>query len=183
MIAIETARLTIRNFTRDDWQDLLEIAVGYQASEMAQYDHKWPTSEDEIRGVAAWFATDDRFLAVCLKSTGKVIGFVSLPPEEGADSLAFGFGYVFHFDYHGQGYATESCRAAIDYAFGELGADRIHTGTAAANEPSCRLLARLGMQETGRSTGHLQETPDGQPIEFPVVSFALTREQWLARAT
>jgi hypothetical protein len=37
------------------------------------------------------------------------------------------------------------------------------TGTALANQPSCRLLARLGLRETGGGM------------------YALTRDEWLAR--
>jgi RimJ/RimL family protein N-acetyltransferase len=89
-----------------------------------------------------------------------------------------GLGYVFHPRYHRQGYATEACRAAIGYLFGELGADRVVSNTAAANEPSCRLLERLGMAEVGRHTASFQKTEDGVPIEFEAISFAISREEW-----
>jgi ribosomal-protein-alanine N-acetyltransferase len=180
MTTIETARLVIRNFGVDDWHDLYEMVTQYQASEYAQYDHPWPTAADEIKGVAEWFASGERYLAVCLKTTGKLIGFICLNPGEKEASLVFNLGYVFHVDYRGQGYATEGCRAMLDHAFGELGADRVVTGTAAPNEPSCRLLQRLGMKETGRDTGSFRETEDGKPIEFQAISFAISREEWLA---
>ena len=35
----------------------------------------WPTGTAEIQGIVAWFARGDDYLAVCLKSTGKLIGF------------------------------------------------------------------------------------------------------------
>jgi RimJ/RimL family protein N-acetyltransferase len=57
----------------------------------------------------------------------------------------------------------------------------IRNFTALANEPSCRLLQRLGFKETGRGTGSLRKTPEGKPVEFASVSFALSREEWLAR--
>jgi RimJ/RimL family protein N-acetyltransferase len=50
--------------------------------------------------------------------------------------------------------------------------------TLAANEPSCRLLQRLGMKETGRHTGSFRETEDGKLIEFQANSFAISREEW-----
>ena len=98
----------------------------------------------------------------------------------GEEEQEFGLGYVFKSDYWGQGYATEGCRAVMDYAFGQLGADRIATGTGAANERSCRLLRRLGLRETGQSTGSFWKTPDGDPIEFLGLSFAISRDEWLA---
>jgi ribosomal-protein-alanine N-acetyltransferase len=177
MTSIETDRLVLRNFQADDWQDLLEVAAKYQASEYAKYDHNWPTDAEEIKGVVEWFATGDRFLAVCLKTTGKLVGLVSLNPKDGGE---YGFGYVFHTDYHGQGYATEACRAALDHVFGPLGAERVVTGTAEANEPSCRLLRRLGLKEIGQGKGSFRETAEGEPIEFVALSFAISREEWAA---
>ena len=45
-------------------------------------------------------------------------------------------GYVFHPGYAGQGYATESCRAAMGYLFDQLAAEGILTGTHPGNQPS-----------------------------------------------
>ena len=180
MTAMETERLIVRRFEADDWPDLHEMVLQYQASEVARYDHRWPTAADEIKGVVEWFAGGDDYLAVCLKTTGKVIGFVSLNPDKEKDHT-FGLGYVFNADYHGQGYAAEACRAMLDRAFGSLGAERVATGTAAANGPSCRLLERLGFREMGRHRASLQKTEDGRPIEFEAVSFALSRDEWLAQ--
>jgi ribosomal-protein-alanine N-acetyltransferase len=179
MTSMETERLIIRNFDSDDWQALQEMIIQYESSEYAVYDHKWPTSAEEIKGVAEWFAGGDRFLAVCLKETGRFIGFISLNKKGKEDCQEFSLGYVFNFNYHGKGYATEGCRAIIDHAFSRLGADRIMSSTAAANYPSCRLLNRLGMRKTGEGTASFWKTEDGKPIEFPSFSFTLSRDEWL----
>jgi RimJ/RimL family protein N-acetyltransferase len=176
MKPVETDRLTIRNFVPEDWRDLLEVAVNYQASDYAKYDHKWPTDEQGVRGMANWFSKGERFVAVCLKSTGKLIGMISINPKE--PGVEYGFGYVFHADYQGQGYASEACRTTVDHVFETLGAQRITTGTAAANRPSCRLLDRLGFQVIERRIGSLQETEEGEPIEVETLGLQLTREQW-----
>jgi ribosomal-protein-alanine N-acetyltransferase len=176
MTRIETERLTIRNFDAADWQALRQMILQYESSEYAVYDHQWPTSEDEMKGIAEMFSKGDSFLAVCLKGA-EFIGFVAL---NGTDSeREFNLGYCFNFDYHGRGYATEACRAIIDHAFSELQADKVVTGTAAANEPSCRLLQRLGMRKTGESTGSFRTTQDGKPIEFLGYSFGISREEWM----
>jgi hypothetical protein len=70
MISLETDRLIIRNFSPDDWQELQEMAIQYQASEWARYEDPWPTSDKEVKGMAAWFAGGDDYLAMCLKATG-----------------------------------------------------------------------------------------------------------------
>ena len=185
MTPLETERLIIRNFKADDWQDLQEMAVKYQESEYAQYDHEWPTDAEEIQDVAEWFAGGDDYLAVCLRETGKLIGFIALKSYEEKDAPEgggeFSLGYVFNPDYHSQGYATEGCRAVLDHAFRPLGAERVVSGTAAANTPSCQLLRRLGMRETGQHTASFYETSEGEPIEFVALSFTLSRDEWVAR--
>jgi [ribosomal protein S5]-alanine N-acetyltransferase len=179
MNAIETDRLVIRNFTADDWRDLQEMIVQYEASEVGLYDHEWPTSSEEIKGVTGWFAGGDSFLAASLKTTGKVIGFIALNREDKPDQVEFNLGYVFNSDYHGQGYATEGCRAMLERAFGELVADSVVTGTAVANQASCRLLKKLGLHVTGESTGSMRTTADGKPIEFLGQTYAISRDEWL----
>jgi ribosomal-protein-alanine N-acetyltransferase len=176
VITIRTDRLLIRNFRQADWRELQELVIRYQASEYAQYDHRWPIASEEVARIAGWFASGDRYLAVCIEGTGELIGLVAMSPSAAHEELSLG--YVFHLDYQGQAFATEACRAVIDSAFNSGTTTRIVAHTAVANEPSCRLLRRLGMEETGRSTAALQVTEGGVPIEFLGVSFAITRAGW-----
>ena len=181
MIRLETLRLTIRNFEVDDWRALQEMTLQCESSEVAAYDYAWPTSAEEIRGIAKGFSGGDCCLAVCLKPTGRFIGSIALTPTEKEGRVEFDLGYRFNLDYHGKGYATEGCQAVIDRAFRQLAADRVTSGTAAANHPSCRLLQRLGMTKTGEGIACFRKTSEGKPIEFVDFSFAITREEWLQR--
>ena len=81
MIRLETGRLLIRNFTMDDAAALREIVLEKEAGEYAVYDYEWPTSEEAIEGLLVKFARDDGFLAICLKETGQVTGFLSFDPS------------------------------------------------------------------------------------------------------
>ena len=163
MNPLETGRLTIRNFHPDDWPQLHELAVAYQATEAAQYEEPWPTSEDEVQGMANWFASGDGYLAVCLQASGALIGLLAINRRDGHAGQVHNLGYIFHPAYHGQGYASEACRAALRYLFGELGADGIHTGTHPDNAPSIRLLERLGLNQVARG------------------EYTISREEWTAR--
>jgi ribosomal-protein-alanine N-acetyltransferase len=149
MISLETERLVIRNFAPDDWQALQEVIVAYQASDSAQYEDPWPTSDKEVRGIAGWFASGNDYLAVCLKETGTLLGLVAINRRTDQDAPTYNLGYVFHPGYAGHGYATESCRAAMAYLFDELGIEGILTGTHPDNKPSVALLKRLGLREKG----------------------------------
>jgi RimJ/RimL family protein N-acetyltransferase len=160
MIHLETDRLIIRNFRPDDWQDLQETVVQYQASEWARYEDRWPTAKEEVKDMAKWLAGGDDYLAVCLKEMGKLIGLIAINRRQEQAGRVYNLGYVFHPSYHGHGYATESCQAATDYVFGQLGAHGILTGTHPANRPSVRLLERLGLKEIAHG------------------EFAISREEW-----
>jgi ribosomal-protein-alanine N-acetyltransferase len=149
MISLETDRLVIRNFSPDDWQELQEMAIQYQASEWAKYEDPWPTSAEKVKEIAGWFAGGDDYLAVCLKGTGTLIGLVAIGHRQEQERPIHNLGYVFHPGYAGQGYATESCRAAMGYLFDQLAAEGILTGTHPDNKPSVALLKRLGLHEIG----------------------------------
>jgi len=175
---LETERLLIRNFAPDDAEALRDLILWKESSEYAIYDQQWPTSKGAIRGITEWFAKEDSYLAVCLKEGGRLIGFVALNPGDDERAHEFDLGYCFHPDYQGQGYATEACRAVLRWAFTQKGARRVTSGTAAANLPSCRLLERLGFRQVGEGTASFRETPEGEPIRFRGLSFALTRDEW-----
>ena len=161
MKPIETERLTIRNFVPGDWQDLQEAIINYQASEWAKFEDPWPTSPEKMKEIVSWFAQGDEFLAVNLKSEDKVIGFVAINKRTDKEEHSRNLGYVFNPEYSGKGYATESCKAAMEYVFDELKAVSIVTGTHPDNKPSVRLLKRL----------KLREIDNGEWI--------ITREEWL----
>ena len=125
-------------------------------------------------------ASGDSYQAVCLKDTGRFIGFVALNPETKEDGPAFNIGYVFNFNEHGKGYASEACRAALDHAFLDLQALSVVSGTAAANVASCRLLERLGLRRVAESRGSFRNGPDGEPLEFVGYAYAISRAEWEA---
>lgn len=81
----------------------------------------------------------------------------------------------FHPDAQGQGYATEACSAAIDWAFGALGWSEVIHSIGIDNRASQRVAEKLG------ST--IQRRIDNEaPFEGYVVDvWGQRREHWLAR--
>lgn len=73
-----------------------------------------------------------------------------------------------------QGYATEAARASVDLAFGEIGLPELWSMTAVHNEPSRRVMERLGMRF--RSSFEHPRVPLGDPIR-PHVMYHLPRER------
>ncbi len=163
MIKLDTDRLTIRNFLDDDWQDLQDAVVQYQATEWAKLEDPWPTATEEVKGMTKFFASGNNYLAVTLKDTGKLIGLIAIEPRQGQTEPVHNLGYVFHPGYSGKGYATEGCLAVMAYLFEDVGISAILTGTRPENTPSVRLLERLGIPPIGNG------------------EYRLTKEEWLSR--
>ena len=67
--------------------------------------------------------------------------------------------------YTGQGMATEAANAAIRYAFGHLGAKAISIGYFEGNEPSRRVVEKLGFQKLGVARQAATRCLDGMKLD------------------
>lgn len=134
---IETERLILRRFRKEDLQDLYEYLSD---AETVQYEPYRPMDMNEVKEQLDRRISTDEMIAVELKSNHKLIGIVYFGKRD-FDSLELG--YVFNKRYWGQGYAVESCQALIRKAFSE-GVHRIDAECDPQNAASWNLLERLG---------------------------------------
>lgn len=137
---LETSRLYIRRLRETDWQQMKNIFIDFSNSQYAAYDMPLPTGDDGAKELTKRFAESNLFFAVFPKESSEMMGYVCFH----RDGDNFDLGYCFHRAYHSKGYAYESTQALIDHVAGEYGAANFTAGTAIANTPSCRLLAKLG---------------------------------------
>jgi RimJ/RimL family protein N-acetyltransferase len=79
--------------------------------------------------------------------------------------------------YWGQGYAIEAAAAALDDGFGRLRLDEIVAFTVPANEPSWRLMHRLGMTRSEQDDFDHPRIPAGHPLRRHVL-YRLDRQSW-----
>ncbi|HPG92119.1 MAG TPA: GNAT family protein [Clostridia bacterium] len=156
---IKTERLLIRKFEESDASDLLEYLIKPRVD--CFVPEKITTMEEAI-AEAKKRSESETFYAVELSCEHKLIGNLYLQKGEYG---TFDIGWNFNEKYEGKGYAFESAKALMDYAFDTLNARRIVAYTADNNVRSNKLLERLGM----RKEGHFIETitfvnnPDGTP--------------------
>lgn len=171
---IVTDRLFIRRFNENDWQDLHEYLSDKEVVKFEPYDIY---SENQAKKEALQRAGDDSFYAVCLKGTEKLIGNLYLCKE---DFDTWELGYVFNRKYQGQGYATESAKAIIDYAFTHLGARRIIAMCNPKNNHSWRLLERLNMRREGLLLQNIYFKTDvnNNPIWLDTYEYAILKSEW-----
>lgn len=72
------------------------------------------------------------------------------------------------------GFATEACRAIIDFGFHELALARVYAHVLAGNRASMRVLDKLGMVNEGVKRQHVKK---GGRLH-DVVLYGLLRDEW-----
>ncbi len=82
-----------------------------------------------------------------LLATGEHVGCCGLRPYKPDESI-YALGFHLRPAFWGRGYAEEAARAVIDHAFDRLGARALFAGHHPENDPSRRLLAKLGFRYT-----------------------------------
>ncbi|MEB6539404.1 GNAT family N-acetyltransferase [Serratia plymuthica] len=121
------------------------------------------------------------FWAVEVKGGAPFIGFVGLARR--ADDLPCSpcveIGWRLAASHWGNGYASEAARAVLATAFNSLQLDEVVSFTAAVNQPSRRVMARIGMAFNGESFLH-PRLPQGHPLQNHVV-YRLGQQQWRAQ--
>jgi len=113
---------------------------------------------------------------------GEALGFVGL--AQIADDIpidaAVEVGWRLAREAWGRGLATEAAGASLDYAFDVLALDEVVAYTAAVNEPSRRVMDRLGMRHDTAADFPFPGLADG-PLRGHVV-YRISAAEWRGRS-
>ena len=146
---LRTDRLVLRTFDPSDAVSVYAYAQSEKVASMAGFaPHR--TLEDSRLMVEKFIETSAHW-AIVEKSTGRVIGSISLQPDgrrpklEGARSM----GYVLGEDHWGKCFDTEACRAVLRHAFEDLECPLVSAGHYPINQKSRRVLKKLGFTYEG----------------------------------
>lgn len=139
---IETQRILIRNYTMDDVRDLHDILGDAEVMENCEPAYSLEKTSDFL----SKFCIEKRgAIAAVHKDSGKMIGYILFNAfEEGVYEI----GWIFNKNYWRQGYAFESCKAVVEYAFNQLEAHKIFA-EAIDSVKSVGLMKKLGMRLEG----------------------------------
>jgi HAD superfamily hydrolase (TIGR01509 family) len=151
---IESERLFLIPWHPDDAEQAYPI---YRLPEVMRYLGRPPmTSVEEARqrltAALEGFRAQGRgygYWKLVRKADDYVVG-TALVKRLDADSVEVG--WHLRPDAWGNGYATEAGRACIEHAFRVLNLDRIIAVAFPENEPSLKVMRRLGMTALGRTT-------------------------------
>ncbi len=140
---LETKRLFLREFIMEDAEPFFHLNKN---KEVIKYtgDNSFISIEEAkifIQNYDAYEKSGFGRWAVVKKSSNAFIGFCGLKQHENYIDI----GFRFFQEEWGNGYATESSKAVISYAFDVLGIDRLVGRVAQENLTSIRVLEKLGM--------------------------------------
>lgn len=134
-----TEHLIVRKFTPDDYEDLADILTDKNVTYFEPYE---TFTKDACIQETVNFSKSEEFFAVVLQN--KVIGKIYFSEK---DFGSYEIGYTFNGKYQDKGYAYESVKGMMAYAFLVLDIRRIFAEINARNTKSIRLAERLGMRK------------------------------------
>jgi RimJ/RimL family protein N-acetyltransferase len=178
---LRTERLLLRPFTDTDLDD---VTAYHALPEVVRYLYWQVRDRDQVRELLVQRRQRYRLaeegdvasLAVVLAATGRVIGevnlhWVSVVNRQGE------FGFVFHPDFQGHGYASEASTRVLDLAFESLGLHRVYGRADGKNVASAALMRRLGM----RQEAHFVQNEIFKGEWGDEVVFAILAHEWASR--
>ncbi|WP_116519799.1 GNAT family N-acetyltransferase [Achromobacter insuavis] len=173
---LASSRLVLRPFAQRDAVDLLEYMRKPVASCFLSLTLR--DLEDAEREVANR-SSDEQSIAVCLRSSGKLIGDLFAEPE----GDTFSVGWNFNPEFGGMGYAYEAVACMFTHLFTERAARRLYAYVEDTNVRSRSLCEKLGMRLEGVFQEFISFRNDdhGVPIYENTMQYALLRREWLSR--
>ena len=159
-VIIETSRLLLRTFTKDDAALIYELNLD---PDVIRYTHdpirdRAHASEILERVIIPQYALYDHGRwAVHKRSNLEFLGWCGLKYR--AELNEIDLGYRFKKEGWGKGYATEAAWASIQYAFEKIGLQRIVARAEIDNIGSWKVLEKCGMTYIG------DEEVDGYPVK------------------
>lgn len=171
---LQTCRLTIRQFTAADAPAVYAYTSNPQ---VMTYIPEGPLSAEQARAfVEQHSGADARAVAVVRSADHQLVGHLSFHPWFAPQT--YEIGWVFHPEFHGQGYASESAQALLDYGFESLELHRIVATCQPENPASARVMAKIGM----RCEGHFRQCIYRENgVWWDELFYAILREEWLGQ--
>ncbi|MET0839709.1 MAG: GNAT family protein [Marmoricola sp.] len=178
-----TERLTLRRSTPYD----ADASWSYRSDPaVADWLTRLPADRAEYDD---WYASPEMLgTRVVVERDAVLVGELHLEVKDGwaqvevADQAAgteADLGWVIAPEHQGQGYGAEAVSALLSICFDQLGVRRVTAGCFTANEPSWRLMERLGMRREAHTLRDGLHRTRGWLDGY---EYALLAEEWRARA-
>jgi ribosomal-protein-alanine N-acetyltransferase len=141
-------RVVLRALTADDQDEFLA-----RARASAGLHHPWysmATTPQEFRAYLTRYAqpATEGFL-VCVLDSGAMAGVITIDSIVRGRFQSASVSYAAFASAAGKGYLSEGLALALEYAFTELRLHRLEANIQPGNQPSLRLVQRLGFRKEG----------------------------------
>jgi RimJ/RimL family protein N-acetyltransferase len=163
-IALETERLLLRPLRAGD-AEAMQVMNG-DAEVMRYIGSGAPLTPAETeartaKAAAHWDAHGWGVFAAVETATDTLVGWAALATPHFLPEIlpVTELGWRIRRDRWGRGYAPEAARAALGFAFGELGLDRVVSCIHSANAASIRVAEKLGMVLERETVVPIHEVP------------------------
>ena len=165
---IETERMIIRDFIPEDAADLHGIFGDEETMLSCEPAYDFEKTEKFLN---VFCIGQNGAVAGVHKESGKMMGYILFNEF---DEGVYEMGWIYNRNYWRQGYAYESCKAVINYAFGELKAHKIFA-EAIDTVKSVELMKKLGMQLEGIQRS---QTKDNHGAWADLYFYGLLEDDW-----
>ena len=182
---VRTERLVLRRATAQDSDQVWRYR---RLEEVSRYMTAMLTDREQFR---AFFAEPDRLartLVVELDDRpGVIVGDLMVRVQDAwaqtevadrATGTQAEIGWAFDPAHHGHGYATEASSELLRLCFDDLGVRRVEALCFADNEPSWRLMERLGMR---REIHTIEESLHRSGVWMDGLGYAILEREWRGR--
>ncbi|RDI45417.1 GNAT family N-acetyltransferase [Falsibacillus pallidus] len=173
---LETERLKLVEITMDYLEDYFSIMSYDEVTKY--YGMNSLTDKEDAERIISSFGVnfqDKRGIrwGIVLKENNRFIGTVGLNALQ-IHNKRCEVGYEIHPDTWKKGYTSEAVKKVLEYCFEDLMLYRVGAVTFMENEPSFKLLLKLGFQKEGVLRGYLYQNE----ISHDAFIFSMTNPDW-----
>jgi RimJ/RimL family protein N-acetyltransferase len=147
----------LRAFEMEDYKKINQWRKDAEMYELTAGPKRFVSSEVEKRWVEEKiFSKNELYLAICLSSNDTIIGYISMKNIDTHNRTACWSGYVIgDKESREKGNASQAVMLLLEYAFEELGMNRVYAEALEENKVSLTLCASLGFKREGVLRNHV----------------------------
>jgi ribosomal-protein-alanine N-acetyltransferase len=184
VMILEGSRVFIRTLQVDDANNLVKLIKNnkdfWADTEPRRSDsyYKVEVQREMIkRSLVAMKNGTGYAFGIFSRKTGQLIGDISLYEIRKAPFQSAIVGYSMDKSEVGKGYATDSLKLALSFAFGQLALHRVTAGVMPRNHASIRVLEKSGFQKEGLSRENICINGTWENH----LQYSILRHEWINR--
>lgn len=178
---LETPRLRLRDFVPDDWPVIFALSRESCVTKFQSWlrladeeaARQWVGEAIFHNGLLPRSAYN---LAVTLKASGQVIGWLGWGKASRPERGELDFGYALLPAFWGRGYMSEALAAAVDYMFRKQQAGIVYGECDSINPASARVMEKAGL----RLVAEWSDVDEESGESVAMLRYAASRDEFLA---